>query len=431
MTTVPTDTQSIAHTIHTRGAERLDAVVDLVVEIVRARPLAALLDSLPRQVAAVFKSEVCSVYLREGDGLVMRGNVGFTSTALGEVRLGIGEGIVGMAVEVVRPVSADLAQGHARYRGFSMLQEERFPAFLAVPVPGSNGPAGALVVQRSGAPYTAQDIELLMALAGAVAPLVDRARIVKSSDAPRPSTSGTRRVTLPGRTVVSGRGLGMLTAIRRPEAQNKGREATPNANALSRTLERAIQECDNALDLHKRAAVQRGADVSSLQQTRMILEDGRLRERTLELASGRGLDFALAQVAREATKAARLTDVPLVTERAMEMSELCDALRVLIIPEATSGIPRGAVWVAETMTVYELVLAARARPAALVLTSTVASPRCRSLMEMLAIPSVSEVSGIFSWASDGDVALVDGDHGLVRVNPTRRERDEARVERSE
>ena len=106
----------VTPTIHGRGVERLDAVVDLVHVLARARPITDLLDEVPRRVASVFRSEVCSLYLREGDGLVMRGNVGFASSALGEVRLGVGEGLVGMAVECLRPVSADIAPNNCDNR---------------------------------------------------------------------------------------------------------------------------------------------------------------------------------------------------------------------------------------------------------------------------------------------------------------------------
>ena len=90
--TATSDEAGVVPTIHARGAERLDAVVDLVHAMARPRPLTELLDEAPRRVASVFRSEVCSLYLREGDGLVMRGNVGFVARALGEVRLHVGEG---------------------------------------------------------------------------------------------------------------------------------------------------------------------------------------------------------------------------------------------------------------------------------------------------------------------------------------------------
>ena len=416
-------------TIHGRGPQRLDAVCDLVMALATPRPLSAALDDIPARVAAVFESAVCSVYLREGNDLVMRGNVGFGHEALGEVRLAVGEGLVGTAVELMRPVSTDAAASHARARVFPGLGEERYPALLAVPVPGPSGPAGALVVQRQAPGYTQSEVELLVALAGAVAPVVGKARIV---DAPAPKAQGpatVRRVTLTGRMLAPGRALGVAMALRRPAVRAVAGEARTSAE-LARVLDRAVMECDTTLEVALRSARRRGQDTASLELARMILADARLRERTLELAASRGLVTALAQVAREATRSARLTDVPIVAERAHELSELCDALRVLVSPTALEALPQGAVWLGETLTVFDLVMAARRKPCAVVLSGRApAGARLRALVELLEVPAVSEVAGLFAWVSDGDVVLVDGGHGLVRVNPTRRERDEARVAR--
>ncbi len=423
----------VTTTIHARGEERLDAVVDLVHTLARQRPLTDLLDEVPRRVAAVFRSEVCSLYLREGDGLVMRGNVGFTTSALGEVRLGVGEGLVGMAVECMRPISADRAQNHERFRAFTMLGEERFPAFLTVPVPGPNGPSGALVVQRAAGAYTDRDVELLMALAGAVSPLLDRARIVANTTVRPPSltTTGTRRVTIPGRALVGGPGpRGAHGRAPSFGARERDSDAKATTRDHAKALERAIIVCDATLDVHIRAAARRGVDATFLSHHKTMLDDGRLRERALELSKGKGLAYALAQVAREATRVARISEAQLLTERAMEMSEVCDVLRSLLLQEVTA-IPRGGVWVAEAVTVFELLIASRAKPSGMVLSGSVAPGRARTLVELIAVPTVCEVTGIYNWASDGDVALVDGDHGLVRVNPSRRERDEARVERGD
>src|SRR5258708_18431632 len=112
----------------------------------------------------------------------MRGNVGFTNEAIGQVRLGIGQGITGEAVEYMRPISTEAAEQHSAYKHFAELGEERFPAFLAVPVQGKAGPLGALVVQRRAAPFSDGDVELLTAISGLIsagirhAELADEAR---------------------------------------------------------------------------------------------------------------------------------------------------------------------------------------------------------------------------------------------------------------
>src|SRR5262245_15379922 len=100
-----------APTIHGPGDPRLDAVLEFLAFASKQMPLATLLDEAPRRIAHIFSANVCSVYLLEGDGstLVMRGNVGFGEHALGQVRLAVGEGITGKAVEYLRPISTRAA----------------------------------------------------------------------------------------------------------------------------------------------------------------------------------------------------------------------------------------------------------------------------------------------------------------------------------
>src|SRR5260370_1102509 len=89
------------------GGRAAPAVLDFVAFAARPMPLVTLRDEAPRRIAHVFDAEVSSLYLLEGDGneLVMRGNVGFSHDALGQVRLRIGEGITGESVEYLRPIS--------------------------------------------------------------------------------------------------------------------------------------------------------------------------------------------------------------------------------------------------------------------------------------------------------------------------------------
>ena len=73
-------------------------------------------------------------------------------------------------------------------------------------------------------------------------------------------------------------------------------------------LEKAILACEATLDMHVRAAQRRGLDASSLQLGLMLLSDGRLRERALELlADPAELDRVLASNADRAAEVADAT----------------------------------------------------------------------------------------------------------------------------
>jgi phosphotransferase system enzyme I (PtsP) len=416
--------------VHERGNKRLDTVLDFVAFAARPMPLTTLLDEAPRRIAAVFDADVCSLYLLEGDGqeLVMRGNVGFTNAALGQVRLRIGEGITGEAVEYLRPVSADDSEEHKAYKHFAELGEERFPVFLAVPLRGRSGPLGALVVQRKAVPFESGDVELLAVIGALIAAGVRHAELIDSrrEKAPRRAGGGTRKVTLTGRPVVMGRALGAVAAVRRPPPRPSEHVPT-RSGALDdvRLLRSAFDVAQKAIEgLRGRArALSLGSEASFLATYTEILADTRFRERATELAAwGVGLAQALGQVAREATRnAASFTKDPFLEERARDLEDLCDALTMLASNDKRTQLPSKAIVLADNLTVFDLLVSARAAPVGVALSDRAAGPRTRALLGLLGVPAIVDVQGLFRWASDGDLALLDADHGFFIINPSKSE----------
>jgi phosphotransferase system enzyme I (PtsP) len=392
-------------------------------------PLVTLLDETPRRIATLLEADVCSLYLLEGDKseLVMRGTVGFTNDAIGQVRLRVGEGITGEAVEYMRPVSTETAEQHAAYKHFAELGEERFPVFLAVPIRGYAGPLGALVVQRTELSFADADVELATVLGGLIAAGIRHAQLVDEARerGARRAGGGTRKVTLTGRPAVVGRCLGAVAALRRPAPSRKEGAAEVDRSSDVRRLRAALDMADKSIrGLEERAAkIGLGREASFLSTYGEILDDGRFRERAEELAeSGVGLAHALSKVAREATRAAAsLTRDPFLEERARDVDDLCDALIMLAGAEKRSAIPTKAILLGDGLTVFDLLVSARAAPAGVALSERASGPRTRVLLKLMSVPAVAEIKGLFRWASDGDIALLDGDHGLLIINPSKSE----------
>jgi phosphotransferase system enzyme I (PtsP) len=412
-----------------QGDPRLEAVLDFVAFAARPMPLVTLLDEGPRRIATIFEVNVCSLYLLEGEGneLVMRGNVGFANTALGQVRLNIGEGITGASVEYLRPVSADFAGEHSAYKHFEELGEERYPVFLAVPIRGKAGPLGAIVIQRAAKPFEMNDIELLMALGALVAAGIRHAELIDSrreKAAPRRAGGGTRKVTLPGRPISPGRALGAIAALRRP-TQRAGEPSPTSGDTDVRLLKAAFDVAEKAIrGLSVRArALDLGRDASFLSTYVEILGDMRFRQRAMEMAtSGGGIPQALGRVAREVTRtAASITRDSFLEERAKDIEDLCDALSMLAAADKRAELPRQALLVGDALTVFDLLISARAHPVGVALTERASGPRTRALLRLLGVPSIVDVQGLFRWASDGDIALLDADHGLIVINPSKSE----------
>jgi len=422
--------------VHERGDKRLDAVLDFVAFTARPMPLLTLLDEAPRRIAVVLGADVCSLYLLEGDQsvLVMRGNVGFTGGAIGQVRLRVGQGITGQAVEYMRPITTGTAEEHGAYEHFPELGEERFPSFLAVPIRGKAGPLGAIVVQRRESPFADCDVELLSVLGGLIAAGIRTAELIDETREKRARRAGggTRKVTLTGRPVVVGRALGAVAALRRPPTRPSERASTGKHGKAHvdhqgdvRLLEGAFDVAQKAIrGLEERARqLGLGKDASFLGTYVEILDDARFRERATDLAaSGVGVAQALSQVARDVTRTAvSLTRDPYLEERARDIEDLCDAVTMLAENDKRSALPSKALLVGDTLTVFDLLVSARSHPAGIALSERASGPRLRALLKLLNVPAVVDVQGLFRWAADGDIALLDGDHGLLVINPSKGE----------
>ncbi len=131
------------------GSARVDAALKFAAGADPSTPLPSSLRYLCELLSTLCAAPVASVYVLEGkDDLVLRGNHGFPAGAIGEVRLQVGQGITGTAVETLRPVTVDDAGLTAQFAHFPQLAEERYPAFLAVPLLAGARPRGALVLQR-------------------------------------------------------------------------------------------------------------------------------------------------------------------------------------------------------------------------------------------------------------------------------------------
>jgi len=417
-------------TVHGRGNRRLDGVLDFVAFAAKPMPLVTLLDEAPRRIALIFEADVCSLYLVEGDGheLVMRGNVGFSPAAIGQVRMQIGDGMTGEAVEYLRPVTSDDATHDASYKHFADLHEERYPVFLAMPIRAKAGPLGALVVQRTKSRFEERDIELLAALGAIIAAGIRTAELIdarRERPLARKAGGGTRKVTLTGRPFVGGRAIGAIAALRRPAGRPSEAREDDGVREDRRLLRGAFDVAEKAIRaLADRAREMRVGDQAAFLSTYVeILGDQRFRERADELvADGTGITNALNRVAREVTRtAASITRDTFLEERARDVEDLCDALVMLAATDKRAELPTKAILVGDALTVFDLLISARAHPVGVALTDRGSGPRTRTLLRLFDVPAIVGVEGLFKWASDGDVALVDADHGLLVINPSKGE----------
>src|SRR6478672_8968663 len=136
------------------------------------------LTNLVALIARRFKTDVCSVYLLEPDraNLVLAATVGLNPESIGDLRMGIHEGLVGLVAESVGPVNVEKVKNHPRFKYFSESGEDSFQSFLGVPLIERGVLQGVLVVQTADPRIFHEDeIRMLAEAAAEVAPVVSEA----------------------------------------------------------------------------------------------------------------------------------------------------------------------------------------------------------------------------------------------------------------
>jgi phosphotransferase system enzyme I (PtsP) len=338
----------------------------------------------------------------------------------------------------MRPISTETAEQHTAYRHFAELREERFPVFLAVPIRGKVGPLGALVVQRREEPFSDGDVEVLTLMGALIAAGIRHAELADEARERRARRvgGGARKVTLTGRPAMVGRALGTVAALRRPRASSGERShghmsADPSADV--RRLRGAFDAAGKAIKgLRERArALGLDGDAQFLATYGDIVGETRFRQRATELAAaGSGVAQALSRVARDVTRTAvSVTRDAFLEDRARDIEDLCDALTMLADADKAPALPSKAILLGDTLTVFDLLISARFQPAGIALSERATGPRMRALLKLMNVPAVTDIEGLFRWVSDGDIALLDGHHGLLVINPSKVEMASVREDR--
>lgn len=115
--------------------------------------------------------DICSIYLWDGEHLVLRGTYGLAQEAVGRARLKIGEGITGSAAEARTPLLIEDVSKDERYRFFPETKEEQYKikTMYSYPIFSGDEPFGALNVQTVVTKeFTADEISFVTVVANLI-----------------------------------------------------------------------------------------------------------------------------------------------------------------------------------------------------------------------------------------------------------------------
>lgn len=439
-----------AAAIPDRSAERGALIADIAGIVSRSHDLRETLDNVTDLVAKRLDADVCSVYLTSPDraALTLSATMGLDKASVGQVKLAVGEGLVGHVAARGEPAAFADAQRHPAYRYFPETKEEQFASLAAAPlkVRGLSGEGftiGVLVVQtREARAFAEADVELLETCAQLIAPVVMNAQllsVVAGGDerrsrliaeiggapaaAPAPAGRAERNAVLKG--IATSRGIAIGPIYFLGDAVDLEQvEYTPNKDSgqEGRDLENALAEARRELqDLREDVAQRFGPDFAAVFHTHIqILEDkGFVQKLDKELArTGNALESLKGVLAEYARMFGALDDA-YFRERGVDIQDVGQrvAARLLGVRQHDQQLTEGAIVVASALLPAHFATLDVEKVAAVVSEHGGPTSHGAIFARALEIPAVTGVAGVFHAARAGELAIVDGDAGRLILSP--------------
>jgi uroporphyrinogen-III synthase len=158
---------------------QFDVLHEIGSRIAAADPLHGVLARVVDFVSSIVQCDSCFIYVIDDDALVLRASKTPHPDVVDQLKLRVGQGITGWVAEHQQPV----AVGHQawedpRFQPFSQLPEDRYEAFLSVPVVSRGKVVGVINLQhRTPHEHSRREIQLISMIGFLVGAEIEMARL--------------------------------------------------------------------------------------------------------------------------------------------------------------------------------------------------------------------------------------------------------------
>jgi uroporphyrinogen-III synthase len=157
----------------------IDLLHEIGSRIAAADPLHAVLSRVVDFVSTLVQCDSCFVYVLEEDDLVLRASKTPHPDVVDRLKLRVGQGITGWVAEHRTPVAVGShAFDDPRFKTFNELPEDRYEAFLSVPVLSRGKLVGVINLQhRQPHSHSTREIQLISTIGFLVGAEIETARL--------------------------------------------------------------------------------------------------------------------------------------------------------------------------------------------------------------------------------------------------------------
>jgi phosphotransferase system enzyme I (PtsP) len=386
-----------------------------------------LLNKAVEMVASSTQSAVCSIYLYnpEKHELTLRATQGLNPDSVGRVRLKLGQGLTGLSLQEMRPVCEADASHNPNYKFFPGIFEERYDAFLAVPITRGISKMGVLVLQRDTSQcFSESDIMALETVASQLANIIENAQFLLGRHEP---ASETVRAVPTGLKFVKGKVAAEGFAYAPAMILDKHKSLSlllHHDSAKTYTLEdfhNAVADTESQLEELQERVEHKLSDAASLifAAHLMILKDRDFIDKIVQrIESGVNAPVAVAEVAGDYMRSFLAGNSAYMREKANDIEDLAVRLvsNLLSRGEETNAY-KDHVVITRGLYPSDLLKLSSEGVSAIVLVGGGITSHISILARSLRMPMVIMDAFELLNMPDGTPILVDAEIGNVYIDP--------------
>lgn len=403
----------------------LNSLRSIVQEVNSARDLQSVLRIIVTRVKGAMSTEVCSVYLRDQQKrFTLMATDGLNQEAIGHVSLGLNEGLVGMVAAREEPINLDCAEAHPKFQYFPETGEERYAAFLGVPIVHHRNVLGVLVVQQAeNRRFDEGEEAFLVTMSAQLAGVIAHAEATGALaviGGPNPATeakfsgvAGSPGVAIGQAVVVSP--LADLSAVPQQTCDDVDEELAFFHSCLAAVREDVKRLGDELkVRLNKEEQVLFDAYLGMLDDASL---GGEVTERILE---GFSAQYAWSDVILEHVKNFSSMHDPYLRERASDVQDLGSRVLAYLQESAQKErqYPDNTILIGEELTASVLGEVPQSKLVGLVSVRGSGNSHVAILARSMGIPTVMGAVDLPFTKLDGREMIIDGYHGAVYSDPS-------------
>jgi len=399
----------------------------IVQEVNSAEDLTQALNLIVIEVKQAITVDVCSIYLNLPDSaeLTLMATDGLDQAAVGQTKLMMNEGLVGLVAERSEPVNLSDASSHPHFKLIEGIGEESFHSFLGIPILHHRRLLGVLVVQHTQERSFDEDhVAFLITLAAQLAASINTAEITGELSSNKTRLDKKKDIMVNGIAGAPGVAVGTAVVVF-PEADL---EAVPDRSAKSvpeeiKSFREAVSQVQQEIvNLKEQMGGLLPAEDKVLfdAYTLMLGSDSLAGATERRIEAGNWAPGALRATIMEYSLGFDAMEDHYLRERAGDIRDMGQRVlaRLLSAKPEQPEFQEGTILIGKEISATQLAEIPRAQLAGLVCASGSNSSHVAILARALGVPTVMGAADLPVGHMDGQEIIVDGYQGTIYLQPS-------------